>query len=152
MDKVDAWGMQAILTAALASLAVYAGAIVVPLFVLLGMMVIDYTTGMVAAWLDHRLSSKVGVRGIVKKVGYMALITVAMGVDYLIASGVAAAAVSIEYRMGFGLLVTIWLLINEMISVLENLKNMGVPLPEFLVKVISRLRQTIDKKEDKSDD
>ena len=39
-----------------------------------------------------------------------------------------------------GLLVVIWLIINELISILENLATIGVPLPTFLFKLVGRLK------------
>ena len=133
-------GIQMVISAALAAFASYLGALAVPIIVLMVMMIIDYLSGMSAAWSEGTLSSKVGAKGIVKKVGYMALIAVAMGVDYLIYSGIVAANIEVGYNMWFGLLVAVWLIINEMISILENLGRLGVPIPEFLKKIISRLK------------
>ena len=140
MGKIENIGIQAIISAALAAFASYLGALAVPIIVLMVMMIIDYLSGMSAAWSEGTLSSKVGAKGIVKKVGYMALIAVAMGVDYLIYSGIVAANIEVGYNMWFGLLVAVWLIINEMISILENLGRLGVPIPEFLKKIISRLK------------
>lgn len=153
VTKIENKSIQAVFSAAAAALAVYLGAISVPVVVLLIMMVVDYLTGMTAAWMRGELSSKVGAKGILKKVGYMALIVVAAGVDYLIWAGVAAVQVDIGYKMWFGLLVAVWLIINEMISILENLSRMDVPLPDFLVKAIEKAKNSIDtkKKEDKHD-
>lgn len=133
-------GLQAVLTAAVTAFAVYFNALAVPLIVLLVMMIIDYISGMSAAWREGTLNSKKGVDGIIKKVGYMALVAVAMGVDYLIFSGFAAVNVSVGFEMLFGILVAVWLIINEMISILENLSRLGVPIPQFLTKVVKRLR------------
>lgn len=140
-------GLQAIMSAALAAFAVYMGALAVPIIVLMVMMIIDYLSGMSAAWVHGDLSSRVGAKGIVKKVGYMALIVVAMGVDYLIYSGIAAANITVNYNMWFGLLVAVWLIINEMISILENLSKLGVPIPDFLTKIIKRLKNSAERKE-----
>lgn len=140
MEKIESIGIQAIISAALAAFASYLGALAVPIIVLMVMMIIDYLSGMSAAWSEGTLSSKVGAKGIVKKVGYMALIAVAMGVDYLIYSGIVAANIEVGYNMWFGLLVAVWLIINEMISILENLSRLGVPIPEFLKKIIGRLK------------
>ena len=145
MEKTESIGIQAVISAALAAFASYLGALAVPIVVLIVMMVIDYLSGMAAAWATGSLSSKVGAKGILKKVGYMALIVVAMGVDYLICSGIASASLNIGYSMWFGLLVTVWLIINEMISILENLKKLDVPMPRFIEKVISKLKSSIDK-------
>ena len=140
-------GLQAIISAALAAFAVYMGALAVPIIVLMVMMIIDYLSGMSAAWVHGDLSSRVGAKGIVKKVGYMALIVVAMGVDYLIYSGTTAANITVNYNMWFGLLVAVWLIINEMISILENLSKLGVPIPDFLTKIIQRLKNSAERKE-----
>ena len=51
--------------------------------------------------------------------------------------------------MFFGLLVTIWLIINELISILENLGKIGVPIPPFLKKVINRLKISTEDKGEK---
>jgi phage-related holin len=50
------------------------------------------------------------------------------------------------------MLVTIWLIINEMISILENLSKIGVPIPEFLKKIIGRLKNTVEKTETGKED
>ena len=46
----------------------------------------------------------------------------------------------------FGLLVTIWLVLNECISILENISEIGVPLPSFLVALIQKLKKTTENK------
>lgn len=137
-------GIQAIASAALATFAVYMGALAVPIIVLMAMMILDYLSGMAVAWSQNNLSSKIGAKGIIKKVGYMALIVVAMGVDYLIYSGIAVTGLEVGYNMWFGLLVAVWLIINEMISILENLGKLGVPIPEFLTKIIKRLKNSAE--------
>lgn len=147
MGKIENIGIQAIISAALAAFASYLGALAVPIIVLMVMMIIDYLSGMSAAWSEGTLSSKLGAKGIVKKVGYMALIVVAMGVDYLIYSGIVAADINVGYNMWFGLLVAVWLIINEMISILENLGRLGVPIPEFLKKIIGRLKTSAERKD-----
>ena len=73
----------------------------------------------------------------------MGLIVVAMGLDYLLASGFAAVHITPVCDMWFALMVAVWLIINEMISILENLRKMEVPLPGFLVKALERLKTTV---------
>ena len=144
MEKTAVKGVQAALSVAAAAFTAYIGALIVPIIVLLVMMLIDYASGMAAAWTEGELSSKVGARGILKKVGYMALIAVAMGIDYLICTGVANAGVDIPCGMWLGLMVAVWLIINEMISILENLSRLGVPVPSFLKKIIKKLKVSAD--------
>ena len=52
--------------------------------------------------------------------------------------------IKLEYTIFFGVLVTIWFIINEIISILENLAKIGVPLPKFLMTVIQRLKNTTE--------
>lgn len=142
--------LQGVFTVAMAAFAVYFNALAVPLAILVIMMVIDYITGMVSAWINKDLSSREGIIGIVKKICYMALVAVAMGVDWLIYCGISAAKITAAYDMWFGLLVAIWLIINEMISVLENLSRIGVPMPLFLTKAVKKLKITVDNESEES--
>lgn len=144
-------GLQAVLTAAFTALAVYLNALVVPVLILLVFMVLDYSTGMISAWKSKQLSSKIGIDGIVKKTCYMILVVVAMGVDYLIFSGLTAAGIVVPCDLWFGMLVTIWLIINEMISILENLSKIGVPVPKFLITIIEKLKISTEKKTEREE-
>ena len=89
--------IQAICTAALTAFTIYLGALAVPLCILVVAMIIDYATGMISAWIERTLSSRKGINGIVKKVSYMALVAVAMGVDWLIYSGLQAVHLCVNY-------------------------------------------------------
>ena len=144
--------IQAVVTSALTVLTLYLNMLAVPLIVLMAVMIIDYITGMIAAWHNAELSSKKGAFGIVKKICYIALVCVGMGVDWLIYGGIEQIGINLNYTMFFGLLVTIWLVINEMISILENLSRIGVPLPVFLTKVVHKLKVTIESKTNESEE
>lgn len=144
MNRIEEKSIQAVFSAALATLSVYLGVLVVPIIMLTVAMIIDYGTGMAAAWKKSDLSSKKGVAGIVKKLGYLVLVCVGMLVDWLIFSGLQAFSAGEAYKFSFGLLVAIWLIINELISILENLGTLGVPVPNFLIKVIKRLKITAE--------
>ena len=137
----------AIATAA-ASVAAYFHQLSFPVLLLLIAMVLDYATGMAAAWIKGQLSSRTGIIGILKKLGYMAVVAVAVIVDMIISSALETAGVSSNYPDIFALLVTFWLSLNELISILENLAEIGVPIPEFLVKIIKKLKQTTEEKGD----
>lgn len=129
-----------------ASIGVYFRELLGPVLVLLVVMVLDYASGMADAWSKGDLSSKTGVLGIVKKLCYMIAVAVAVVVDWVIQVAGAKAGVDIGNFYAFGLLVTIWFILNECISILENLSELGVPLPEFLVKVIEKLKKSTEDK------
>ena len=65
-----------------------------------------------------------------------------MIVDYF--TGMASAKVTGELSYWFGMIITVWLIINELISILENLGEIGVPLPEFLVNAVKSLKNKVD--------
>ena len=48
--------------------------------------------------------------------------------------------------------VAVWLILNEIISILENLKDIGVPMPDFLVKMTKNLKSQIEAKADVIDE
>lgn len=137
--------LQAALTAAFTALTIYLNALIVPLIVLLVIMICDYITGMIKAYLTAQLSSRTGVLGIVKKLCYGIAVAVAMGVDYIISLGLSNFGVEVPNNMTVALLVTIWLILNEMLSILENLAVIGVPLPQFLKKFVTKLKVTTEK-------
>ena len=152
MNNYEGAAISATFSAAVAALLVYLDIMAVPVIVLCAVMVLDYVTGMVAAWKKKNLDSKKGVFGIVKKICYLALVCVGMGVDWLIYSGLKQVGVEWSYTIFFGVLVTVWLIINELISILENLKKIGVPLPNFLTTLIKRLKITTENKFTESED
>lgn len=132
--------IRVVLTAALAALTAYFNLLVVPLAVLFIMMILDYASGMTAAWVKNSLSSKRGILGIIKKVCYIVVVAVGMVVDYIIQFVGTPLGVDMAGYSIFGLLVIIWLILNEMLSILENMNEIGVPLPGFLVKVVDKLK------------
>ena len=60
--------LQVFVSAAFAGLLYYLGIVSIPIIMLIFAMIIDYATGMSAAFYNSELSSKRGVKGIVKKV------------------------------------------------------------------------------------
>ncbi len=130
--------------AALGALAAYFNVLLIPLCVMAVVMLLDYISGMTAAWATKVLNSRVGVIGIVKKIGYIALVAVGMVVDYLLTAALSSVGINLPFNYCFGLMVTIWLIINELISILENLDRIGIPLPGFLVKIVNRLKDNVE--------
>ena len=134
------------LAAALGVLAAYFNILLIPVIVLVFVMVTDYITGMSAAKKTGELSSRLGIMGIAKKVGYLALVAVGMVVDYLISSALLNVGIEIQINYCFAMIIVIWLIVNELISILENLGELGVPIPEFLRKSIHKIKDGVENK------
>ena len=139
--------IQATVSVAIGALAAYFNILLVPLAVLICVMIIDYGTGMAEAYINKTLNSRIGVKGILKKIGYLVLVCVGGVVDYLIGAGLASAGIDYSSYC-FGLIVAVWLITNELISILENLSELGTPIPQFLVKIVHRLKDSVDSKTD----
>jgi toxin secretion/phage lysis holin len=138
--------IKTIITAALAALAAYFRLLLVPLTVLIIMMIFDYVSGMASAWVTKELSSRIGAMGIVKKVCYLLVVAVGMVVDYIIQAVSTPLGLELAGYSIFGLLVIVWLTLNELISILENMKEIGVPLPGFLLKIVDKLKSQTETK------
>lgn len=117
------------------------------------LMITDYISGMLAAKreaLDHPnnkkygWSSKKSIIGIYKKVGYILIILVAVSTDYILFKFTNEIGIDFGHKSIFALLVSIWLIINELLSILENAGRMGADLPNFLRRVLAELQSEID--------
>ncbi|MBQ6358916.1 MAG: phage holin family protein [Clostridia bacterium] len=124
-----------------------------PLVILGIMMLVDYFSGMMASKAEairhpgdpaYGWSSRKGLLGILKKLGYGALIAVAVCLDLIILHGVTMMGLECPVKGLFGLIITVWLVLNEMLSVIENAGRMGVNVPSWLARYIAVLKGKID--------
>lgn len=132
-------------------LSAYLGIAAVPLILLMILMLLDYGTGIGAAWMTGTLSSRKSIMGILKKVGYLAVIVVGVVCDFLIEYALSAIGQQIAVSYAVGLVIMIWLILNECISILENLSTMGVPFPSFLRGIVKRLKIVTEQTVETSD-
>lgn len=154
--KVIATGTTGIISGVAAWLFAKIGVLMYVILVLAAAMAIDYVTGMLASKseaIDHPddpeygWSSRKGAKGIIKKVGYLCVIAVAMMVDYIILCVAAEIGMAIELKAFFGILVTVWYLLNEALSIIENAGRMGAPVPDWLRQYIAVLKNKIEQGE-----
>jgi toxin secretion/phage lysis holin len=108
------------------------------------LMGLDYLTGVIGAAVNRSLSSEVGWKGIVRKAGILILTVVCMLVDYAIDNLSSGIGFSFPLQGMVTILVCCWLIGNELLSILENLGKMGVPIPSFLSKLFSSFQKQVD--------
>lgn len=113
--------------------------------------VIDFITGTIKARITKTENSSKGLIGILKKVGYWILILVAFLVSYMLASLGEVININLGFVVFFGWFTLGCLIINEVRSILENLSEMGVKLPEFLIKGLEEVQNIINKKTEEID-
>lgn len=114
------------------------------LCILLFAMVVDYSTGMIKARYLGEIESRKGMWGVIKKAMYAVVVAVAMISDWIIINTAEKIGVNIPLSTFFGLLVAIWLILNEIISILENLIKLEVPIPPFLKSFVSKFKIVVE--------
>lgn len=142
MKVYAAKGLFAISAGIAAYLANAVSSIVVVWFVL---MLLDYLTGITGAAVRKELSSRMCWLGIVKKLSYLVLIIVCMLVDYATVPIMAKIDLGISFIGMITFLVTCWLIGMELLSILENLGEMGVKFPKFLKTVFVKFKEVPEK-------
>ena len=134
-------------TAAMSLVASMLGVLYIPVLMLVACNVIDYITGIWAAGYrqDGGVSSYRSMRGIIKKVTMWLLVVVGAIIDQLL----AYASQTIGYQLPFTFLVAcvvaIWIICNELISILENMGDIGIEIPSFLLPLVRKLKTTVDR-------
>ena len=136
-ENMKTYLLKGIAAVSFSALSAYLGQVFLPVAILVCAMLADYISGMVKAWMTSSLSSKVGITGIVKKLCYLLAVCAGAGADYIFTASGAQGISGFECPVAC--MVAVWLIINELISILENLGGIGVPLPKFLVKLTERL-------------
>ena len=115
------------------------------LLLLVFCIVLDYVTGMTRAWMKGELSSGVGIRGFVKKLCYILGVAGGFAADLLISLLADNLGLTVDIPAVLGLTVTLMLSLNELVSVAENLGQIGVPMPAALTGALQKLKDREDK-------
>ena len=91
---------------------------------------IDYISGLIKAYVTKTLDSKIGFKGILKKVGVLCIVCLAVLIDRLTGESGAIRTLVIYYFVA-----------NEGLSVLENLSIAGLPIPQSIKKALQALKK-----------
>lgn len=113
---------------------------------------VDFVTGTIKARISKTESSSKGLTGIIKKVGYWILILITFLASYMLSNLGELINVDINFVVLFGWFTLGCLIINEFRSILENLSELGVKLPDFLIKGLEVIQSIIEKKTKEIDD
>lgn len=77
---------------------------------------------------------------------YVALVGVGVIVDQLLSYSADVVGITLPFTFLVACIVAIWLNCNEIISILENINDIGVTLPPFLQPIVSNLKSQVEKK------
>lgn len=137
--------MKMAVIAALSALMAWMGVLAVPVLLLVGCNLIDYVTGRLAAkYRTQEITSYKGLKGIIKKVCMWLLIVVGAVVDVLINYALENIGAGFELPFIVAVVVAVWLLVNEIISILENVMDIGVTIPPFLLPLVKNIKRQIE--------
>ena len=99
--------------------------------ILIVFMCLDYATGVIVAYQNNLLDSEVGFKGLVKKFMILVILIVAVMLDRLMNTGTWV----------FRTLVCYFYIANEGISLLENVSNLGIKIPDKLKDALVQLNK-----------
>jgi toxin secretion/phage lysis holin len=97
--------------------------------ILVAFVIIDYVSGLLASATEGKLSSKIGFRGIAKKLMIFCLVAAGHLVDRAIGDGHIIGDTVIFFYLG-----------NELLSILENAGRTGLPVPNQIKNAVQILK------------
>lgn len=139
-DKTQAW-----VTIIISAIMDFLGILAIPVFLMVGCNLIDYITGLIASkYRNEKMNSYKGMRGIAKKVCMWLLVVVGAIVDELIKYATQTMGFNIQIPFIVATLVAVWIVVNEIISILENIVDIGIELPPFLMPIVRRIKKEVE--------
>lgn len=138
MEKAIKW-----ISAAAGALASFFTGIPVIMWVLIGVMSLDYVSGLLcaAAGVSDKtegggLSSKAAFQGLMKKAVVLLVVLLAVLID--LAISVSAGLVSFNAISGA---VCLWFVASEGVSILENAAELGLPIPGVIMQALEIMQK-----------
>ena len=136
-------------TGVLAALAGQLGILAAPVLVLLAVEIADYITGIAAAPARGQpVSSARSLGGVVKKLCLLLLVGVGAALDWLLAFAAETVGIALPFHFLIASVAAVWLICGEVISILENVRDLGVALPPFLESIARYVRSQAEQKAD----
>lgn len=139
--------LKTIFTGVIGILSAKFGALFVPFVLLLISNLIDYWTGIKAVPYrkNDGISSYKSMKGITKKVCMWLLVVVGGMIDILLKYSAETIGFTVPFNFLVASIVAIWIVCNEIISILENMVDIGINLPNFLMPLVKNLKTYTEK-------
>ena len=80
------------------------------------------------------------------------LVVVGAIIDQLLIYTTDKIGISMPFDFLIACIVAIWIICNELISILENLKDMGVNIPAFLTPIVKNIQSQVSDKTGQASD
>ncbi|RCX22617.1 toxin secretion/phage lysis holin [Fontibacillus phaseoli] len=109
--------------------------------VLLVFVIADWVTGWVAAWMNGELRSRIGHEGIIRKVTIFILVSIAHLIDGILGEGHYIRDAVIFFYLA-----------TELLSIIENVGRMGIPMPGVLRNAVKIFQSKSGDSEEENED
>lgn len=120
--------------------------LIIPLGALLICMITDYITGLMASkYKNEQITSARSVKGIYKKCSMLILVVIGAIIDLLIIYMMQIAGFTLGFKCIFCCAICLWLVFNELISIVENLSNMDTNIPGFLMPFLKLIKNKTER-------
>lgn len=100
-------------------------------------VILDFISGIFKAFIQRKINSSMGIKGVFKKFCYFIVVAISIIVGNIINIGDTLKEI-----------VTYSLIFNEIISILENCAEMGIKLPNALISSLEIFNSKIKKYDD----
>lgn len=145
MKMEQANQVKAVFTMVFAFVSAIFGVLAIPVMLLVGCNVLDYITGLMASkYRAQDINSYKSIRGIFKKVSMWLLVMVGAIIDEMLLYTSTSIGWKSPVTFLIACVVALWLICNEIISILENIQDMGVKIPTFLQPLIKHIRSQVE--------
>lgn len=105
----------------------------------------DFATGLVKAKISGTLSSTVGTKGFFKKIALFICLFFGFFLDYAIPYMCRSVSIDITFNTPFGLIICFYIILNECISICENLYSCNSSImPKWIVNILHIAKEKLE--------
>lgn len=111
----------------------------------------DFITGLIKASIREEVSSEVGKKGFFKKMALLICLFFGFFLDFVIPYMCETISIKIPFETPFGLIICFYIVLNESISICENLYACNPSImPTWIVRILRSAKEQIDNKDGES--
>ena len=121
------------------------GVLALPMILMLACNIIDYATGLMAIpYRGDTPKSYKHIHGLIKKISMWLLVAVGGVIDALLKYASGQLGINFPFNYLFACVVCVWIICNEILSILENLRDIGIKVPAFMYAPVDAVQGQID--------
>lgn len=129
-------GVKAVLTVVISTVVSYLGGFDSVLELLLTLIISDMISGVILAGMQKKLSSTEFRNGLTRKLLIFLGIFISVEVDKVIIDFLDGPLELLGCKVCIRTIVVVWFCIEELISILENIANIGLPFPKCIKEIL----------------